>query len=258
MHPYCLVLLAFSLTGCSVLMALEGDPPRDYSVLTIGASRQQILDSYGPPLTSIPKNGRTVDTYEFEEGDESSPERVPFHVMADMMSFGAWELIAAPYEWFQGDEVTYVVEYGMDDTVTSISPTPPKPPVTPYSSIVSYPSPAIVSSPNSTLTSIPSSDVDHIPYMSPRLKTSSHAVVIGIETYREQVHDADYAAHDARIMANYLTQALGYAEENVAVLLNDRATRADLNKYFESWLPNRVESNDSVFIYFFWTWCPKH
>ena len=51
-------------------------------------------------------------------------------------------------------------------------------------------------------------------------------------------------------MAQYLTQALGYPEENVVVLLDDRATRADLHKYLESWLPNRVESSDSVFIYF--------
>ncbi|MGH7273737.1 MAG: caspase family protein, partial [Nitrospiria bacterium] len=48
----------------------------------------------------------------------------------------------------------------------------------------------------------------------------------------------------------YLTKALGYEEENVAVLLNERAAKSDVEKYVEGWLPNRVEKGDSVFVYY--------
>jgi uncharacterized caspase-like protein len=43
---------------------------------------------------------------------------------------------------------------------------------------------------------------------------------------------------------------MGYDEGNIALLLNDRATKGDMEKYFETWLPNRVESDDTVFVYF--------
>jgi uncharacterized caspase-like protein len=36
----------------------------------------------------------------------------------------------------------------------------------------------------------------------------------------------------------------------VATLVNERATRTDIEKYVESWLPNRVEKDDMVFVYF--------
>jgi len=43
---------------------------------------------------------------------------------------------------------------------------------------------------------------------------------------------------------------MGFEEANVVLLLNDRATKGDMEKYFETWLPNRVESEDTVFVYF--------
>ncbi len=56
--------------------------------------------------------------------------------------------------------------------------------------------------------------------------------------------------HDAEIMGQYLTKALGYQEENVVVLLNERATKTSIEKYVEGWLFDRVEKDDSVFIYY--------
>jgi len=95
-----------------------------------------------------------------------------------------------------------------------------------------------------------SSDVDTIVKTRPADKRNSYAVVIGIETYRDNVPRADFAANDARIVSEYLTKTLGYPEENVVVRLNDKATRNDLEKYIESWLPNHVENDGSVFIYY--------
>jgi hypothetical protein len=98
--------------------------------------------------------------------------------------------------------------------------------------------------------SIPASDVDDPPTARVKASARAHAVVIGIEQYQQKLPKADFAAHDAEIMGLYLTKTLGYAEENVVVLLNDRATKTGVEKYIEGWLPDRVEKEDAVFVYF--------
>lgn len=93
------------------------------------------------------------------------------------------------------------------------------------------------------------SDLDALPAAAPAM-SKRHAVVIGIERYRESLPAADFAAGDARLAAEYLKRVLGVPEENVALLTDDRATRGDFEKYFERWLPNRVEAGDEVYVYF--------
>lgn len=93
------------------------------------------------------------------------------------------------------------------------------------------------------------SDVDTPPTVG-GTKPNRYAVVVGIEQYRNKLPKADFAAQDARVMGAYLTKTMGFAEENVAILLNENATRTDLEKYVEHWLPNRVEKDSTVFIYY--------
>jgi len=94
------------------------------------------------------------------------------------------------------------------------------------------------------------SDVDVLPLVKPRKAKNAYAVVIGIEQYRQKMPHADYATNDAQTVAEYLTQVLGYPEENVVTLLNDRAALGDFEKYFEKWLPNNVEPGSTVFVYY--------
>lgn len=244
-------LFAVWFTGCSVLMALDGSSPLDYSLFKPGTPRKHVIARYGNPISSEAKGGKILDTYEFEEGDEKAPERVGIHMAVDIMTFGAWELFATPYEWFQGKNVTYVLEYGPDDNLESVVPPLPGMPLSPLQRVINYGSPSVAPSSPKPLVIVPNSDTDQIPLVhTVKAKPKNHAILIGIENYRERLPKADYAVHDVQVMAKYLTQALGYPKENVIVLLDDRATRADLHKYIESWLPNRVEPNDSVFIYF--------
>ena len=94
------------------------------------------------------------------------------------------------------------------------------------------------------------SDVDELPVMQVKSNKNAYAIVIGVEKYRQKLPKADYAVHDARIMAKYLTKVMGYPEENIVMLINDRALKSDMEKYFEKWLSNNVEKNSSVFIYY--------
>ena len=94
------------------------------------------------------------------------------------------------------------------------------------------------------------SDVDELPAIKAKPNKNSFAIVIGIENYRQKLPKADYATADANTMTEYLTKAMGYPEENVVALLNDKASMSDLTKYFEKWLSNNVEKDGSVFIYY--------
>ncbi|MCM2304965.1 MAG: caspase family protein [Elusimicrobia bacterium] len=93
------------------------------------------------------------------------------------------------------------------------------------------------------------SDLDALPAAAP-VSPRRHALVIGIERYREKLPPADFAAGDAKLAAEYFKRVLGVPEQNVAVLIDERATKGDFEKYFERWLPNRVEAGDEVFVYF--------
>ncbi len=96
----------------------------------------------------------------------------------------------------------------------------------------------------------PISDVDILPSRAAGRRQHAYAVVIGIEQYRENLPRADFADRDASLVSEYLTKVLGFPEENVVVRVNDRAAKADLEKYFEAWLPNNVEKDSSIFIYY--------
>jgi len=109
---------------------------------------------------------------------------------------------------------------------------------------------AVVPPLSSPLVSAISSSVNRVPALSSLKKKHAYAVVIGIEQYREKLPKADYADRDAKLVGEYLTKVMGYPEENVIVQVNERATGRDLEKYFESWLPNNVEKDGSVFVYY--------
>lgn len=92
-------------------------------------------------------------------------------------------------------------------------------------------------------------DIDELP-AARAARPHSYAIVIGIEHYREKLPNADFAAGDAKLAAQYFERALGVPEANVALLTDDRASKSDFEKYFERWLPNRVAAGDTVYVYY--------
>ncbi|SLM46523.1 exported protein of unknown function [Nitrospira japonica] len=95
-----------------------------------------------------------------------------------------------------------------------------------------------------------SSDVDILPQVAVKPQKTRFAVIIGIEQYRQNLPPVEFASHDAYIMREYLTKTLGYPDENVVLVVNERAAKSDLEKYIERWLPNRVDKDSSVLIYY--------
>ena len=95
------------------------------------------------------------------------------------------------------------------------------------------------------------SDVDNPRVVSGlKRRSSDYALVIGIEEYRQQLPTADFAGQDAKTFAEYLVNVMGYPEENVITLINERAAKSDFEKYIEKWLFNKVDENSTVMIYY--------
>lgn len=94
------------------------------------------------------------------------------------------------------------------------------------------------------------SDVDRVPASKRAQRPNAYALVIGVETYREKLPKADFAASDAKLMGEYLVKVMGFPEENVVVRVNDKASLTDFMKYVENWLPNNVEKGGTVFVYY--------
>jgi len=80
-------------------------------------------------------------------------------------------------------------------------------------------------------------------------KANSYAVVIGIENYRD-IPPVDFAANDARVVYESLTKQMGYPEENVLLLINEKATRTDIDKALGRWLQNQADEKSRIFIFY--------
>jgi hypothetical protein len=103
---------------------------------------------------------------------------------------------------------------------------------------------------SATLEAVVISDVDNPPQVSMAPQGNRFAVLIGIEQYRQKLPKVEFANHDAQIMREYLVKTLGFPEENVVTLINQNATKTDIEKYIERWLPNHVDKNSSVFVFY--------
>ncbi len=93
------------------------------------------------------------------------------------------------------------------------------------------------------------SDVDTtLPKFAVTPRPQNIALVIGIEKYQRLI-PARYARADAERVAKYLYE-LGYAPRNVEVLINERATEAQIRLALERWVSERVQADSRVLIYY--------
>jgi len=76
------------------------------------------------------------------------------------------------------------------------------------------------------------------------------AIVIGIEKYRS-VPAADFANRDASIFVDYARRALGVSNENIRLMLDDKADSVEILVAFKNWLPTRVNKGKTdVYVFY--------
>jgi hypothetical protein len=101
-----------------------------------------------------------------------------------------------------------------------------------------------------TLTVSPAVDINKLP---PEVTPDprAFAVVVGIGKYRSpQIPAIEYATSDADLMAEYLRVFAGVPRTNIRKLIDETATKSDLDAAFEEWLPQRVTAGSRVYVYF--------
>ncbi|MCA9658466.1 MAG: caspase family protein, partial [Myxococcales bacterium] len=77
---------------------------------------------------------------------------------------------------------------------------------------------------------------------------ASYALIIGIEDYRD-VPDAEGARADAERFAEVMQTTLGLPRDQVRILLDDRASRSDINKELR-WLAKNVPAGGRIFFFY--------
>jgi hypothetical protein len=112
--------MVFVLAGCSVGMALKGTPEPQLGSLAIGQNRSIVLLNLGQPAKTLVEPGKRIDIFHLERGNEPSTGRAVAHALADVLTYGAWEIIGTGVEAFQGEKFTLTVEYDGDDSVSRV------------------------------------------------------------------------------------------------------------------------------------------
>jgi hypothetical protein len=122
MRVMSIVLIALTLSSCSVGMAMSGKPNPNLGAVRTGATRGEVELHLGAPVrsTTLP-DGSRLDVYEYEIGNEPSGGRAVGHAVMDILTLGIWEIVGTPIEGVQGDKFELSVSYDKDDTVMSIT-----------------------------------------------------------------------------------------------------------------------------------------
>jgi hypothetical protein len=125
-RPWSLVLallLVSCSTGCSVMMAAKAPGKKNLGVLTPGMPRAKVIAELGAPLETTRDPTEIRDIFGFKQG-YSTPTRVgraSFHAVADVMTYGLWEIAATPLEGaLDGEDVRAEVLYDSQQYVQRV------------------------------------------------------------------------------------------------------------------------------------------
>lgn len=92
-------------------------------------------------------------------------------------------------------------------------------------------------------------DVDKLPKYTQKPNTQNWGLIIGIETY-PNLPAVDYARKDMQTVREYFIRVLGIPEENIISLINDRATKSQIEGYLKGYLPKNLDKDTNLYIYF--------
>lgn len=123
------VCFLFSITGCSVGMALSGKKEPNLGAFNVGSTRGEAELQLGNPVSSVTTpEGNRSDVYEYELGNEPSAGRAIGHGVLDVLTLGLWEVVGTPIEGFTGSTHRVTIVYGPDNRIISINQAPVPPP----------------------------------------------------------------------------------------------------------------------------------
>jgi hypothetical protein len=122
----CVAIVCLSSSGCSVLMAANRSSYRgDVRVIHDGVSRSEVIAELGQPDSfSKSETGGYDDRYTLDPTAHRAwlkTGTVLFHLGADVMTLGLWELVGTPYELAVRDRaVTYHLAYNQNGKLVAV------------------------------------------------------------------------------------------------------------------------------------------
>jgi len=125
------LVLASTLSGCSIGMALSGHKDPNVQTLHVGSTKGEVELELGQPKESHPTSyGARTDIYEYEVNNEPSSTRAAVYLLYDLLTIGIAEVIFTPAELMTGEKKRLPIYYGVDGRVAGINETAPEMPVT--------------------------------------------------------------------------------------------------------------------------------
>jgi hypothetical protein len=123
------LLIASSITGCSVAMALHGKQEPNFEAFEEGSSRKQVEIQLGTPaFEKVLDDGKKEDTYQYEIGNSPNGARATLYFYYDLATIGLAEPIFSLIELFQGHKEESRIIYDAQERVVSIQGyKPPRP-----------------------------------------------------------------------------------------------------------------------------------
>ncbi|OGW57001.1 MAG: hypothetical protein A2Z09_05475 [Nitrospirae bacterium RBG_16_43_8] len=125
MRKFLYIILLFSISGCSVGMALSGKEDPNFAAFRVGSTRGEVELQLGSPVSSVSiPEGKRVDLYEYEIGNKPSTGRAIGHGVMDFLTLGLWEVVGTPIEGFTGEKKRLTITYDKNDRVEAINQAP--------------------------------------------------------------------------------------------------------------------------------------
>ena len=126
------LVLASTLSGCSIGMALSGHKDPNVQTLHVGSTKGEVELELGQPKESHPTSyGARTDIYKFEVNNEPSSVRAVTYLLYDVLTIGIAEVIFTPAELMTGEKKRHPIYYGVDGRVAGINETAPEMSMTP-------------------------------------------------------------------------------------------------------------------------------
>lgn len=123
------VLVLMLTSGCSIAMALSGNPQPNFDAFDVGSTRKQVEIQLGPPVNDETlDNGNVKSLYAFEVGNSPNGHRAAMNFYIDLATLFLWEIPGTIIEGTMGEDQETFVVYDKTDRVVRIGGyRPPEP-----------------------------------------------------------------------------------------------------------------------------------
>jgi len=118
------ILLAATLAGCSVYSAATRPDYKDSSIVTLGASRSELIEELGQPCRTYENENARIDVFEVSDAVMTSGRkalRATGYALLDIVTIGVGEFWGSELETAaKRGCTTYTVTYGAAEKANSI------------------------------------------------------------------------------------------------------------------------------------------